>query len=91
VKSITRIVGMIVVRMRSETGIYHLECCSDAWVDISQHLATNIKKPPWPNGINSWVGHGTPPQLGCPGSSPGASSPLPTQLGAEGFAFVALV
>jgi hypothetical protein len=29
---------------------------------------------------------GTPPQLGCTGSILGASSPLPLQLGAEGFA-----
>jgi hypothetical protein len=29
---------------------------------------------------------GTSAQLGCTGSNPGASSPLPKQLGADGFA-----
>jgi hypothetical protein len=56
------------------------------WVHKVRAFLKNIKKPPWSNGINCWIGIRTPPQLGCTGSIPGASSPLPLQLGAEGFA-----
>jgi ribonuclease HI len=34
------------------------------------------QKAPWSSGINRWTGISTPPQLGCTGSIPGASSPL---------------